>query len=191
MATRRRRTFWTGATELSTPAANSTTSGEVTFSNGVTDIMETDAAPTLARVVGVLVVEARRDNSVTPAPAGATSQTEFWSWGLMCMDALDTVNPSDVDGLGDERWMYTTHGVATAPLWGDVYWNSQTNAEVIRTKLVHVDKPDIRMVDIRVMRKFEDPCVLVAHAAREDANGLDPLGDIRFYFRGRALWLAS
>ena len=189
MARTRRKTFWLGfaSNVEGDPSTNEdgVATSEWTWSQ---DPLAIDAAPTLVRIVGNLIILAERED-VTDQEL--TSQAS-WSFGIMCQQAntLESVEPGTPAGLSDERWLYTRHGTVTAlsvarPIPTALFliqWGFSTEHSA--------PYPQCYDVSVRAMRRMEDPCIFTS-SLQWFTEGFSPFAGLRARFIGRALFKAS
>lgn len=192
----RRRSFWLGffAQQDVTPSApggaTQSSSAVVTWGTGQSPL-EQDPRPTLVRIKGNLAIRAGRD---TPISITLDTQEAFWSFGIMVQTGttLQGEPPADPAKLGDERWIYTNHGIVTALVQGNPIWNG-TSIQVLGTGTVSQISPypQLYEVDVKAKRKFEDPTLLTTQFSVISPSGLENFASVGYRFMGRALFLAS
>lgn len=193
----RRQTFWLGfARDLTIagpdPGNGASESSEVGWATDETPHDE-DSVPTLVRIRGNLIITAGRADVLT---IQTTTQEALWSWGMMCQhsSAVELRDPDNVEHLGDERWMYTKHGVITGLVHGNPVWNTLTDTvQVLGTGTVSQLSPYPQQfdVDIAAQRKFQDPCILTVHLSVFTPSTLENFTSITARFLGRALFKAT
>jgi len=180
----RRRSFWRNINSeisLETPAST----GNIELDGPSEDLYDRDAVPTLIKIIGTLWVTSTRDNVASTDP---DTEAAIWGFGLICLEGDEFVDP--INQLEHEKWMWTTHGrvehEAVAMPYGVLL------AVGIHYSIQHTPPyPQIREINSKSKRRFEDPCRLVAQARYENVSGLESVAGVKFRFCGRTLWLAS
>lgn len=181
----RRETFWLGIRDVHTIETTPAAAAETLLGM---DSIE-DRTATLIRVVGTITFAAVRSD-LSPDPAPNTEGAEL-GFGLMCADG-EAVAADPLEALSDERWIYTTRRQIHAIAHPYSFWNSQANAETIRYATIHAAPYPIAIdFDVRVARKFEEPCALLACYSWEDVGSLGSMASVTFQVTGRALFKAS
>jgi len=192
MAKSRRRTFWRNAlSEIVIDSANFETPVATVLDGENADaslsLYTRDAVPTLLNIRGTLIMTMVRGDAA-PSAAPETEALE-WAVGFSCVHGIDAMDP--FNDLEDEFWLQTFAGRLEAQDVAIPMLKNDNSLDYRYSLQFCAPYPNIREVNSRAKRRFEDPCNLMLNAYCEVPAGLDEPASFKVRFIGRTLWLAS